>query len=525
MKKLFIVVIILSCLSGAISCRKNLLKTVPTDRISTDIFWNTSDDATFAANAIYNNIDGEDILHWDGFSDIAHINVNGGNDARIDQGNADALSGRFESYWTSEYNGIYKANYFLDNIDKVKTSNTTLIDNLKGQVTTLRAYYYLNLVSWFGAVPLVTKPATIEEAQQVKRDNVADIYDFIESELNVAATLLPLKQPDNGRITRGAALALQARAMLYAGRYQKAADAAQAVMDLNVYSLYPAYKNLFSYSAENNNEVIMDKEFASDIYSNSVFHNFAPASQHTSVPVTVPTKVGADMYEMTNGRDITDPASGFDPYYPYENRDPRMRYSMFVLGDTLPSGQIYNPKPGSGTPDEVGGRNINATRTGYNIKKYINAEDLSAPGNCGINLITIRYAEVLLTYTEAKIELGQIDQSVYDAINEVRQRPDVNMPVITAPQSQQEMRSIVRRERTVELAFEGLHTLDIRRWHTAAAVMQGPVEGMTYVKNGQLMMVVDNSFVRSFDPNKDYLWPIPQQEVILNKNLNQNPGW
>lgn len=508
------------------SCRENLLETVPTDRISTDVFWKTEQDATSTANAIYNYLESGELFLWDGFSDIAHINTTGATEAVIDMGSYDAQNARIAQQWSNAYAGIRAANYFLENVDKVPTSNTTLINSLKGQVKTLRAYFYLRLVSWFGDVPLITKTITIEEAQQVKRDNVSDIYNFIHAELTEAASLLPAAQTDKGRITKGAALALDARAMLYAGRYREAADAAKSVMDLKQYSLYTKYQDLFSYAAENNSEVIIDKEFIMDIYSNAVFHNFAPSSQATSLPNAVPTKQGADMYEMkSTGKIISDPNSGFDPYNPYNDRDPRMRYSMYVPGDVLPDGTVFRSIPGSGTADAVGGGNLNATRTGYNFKKYINKEDLAHPSNCGINIILLRYAEVLLTYAESKIELNEIDQSVFDAINAVRQRSDVNMPPINSPKTQTEMRDIVRRERTVELAFEGLHVFDIRRWKTAASVMPGAVQGITYVKDGKLVTVTDNSFVRSFDPNRDYLWPIPQQELILDKNLVQNPGW
>lgn len=508
-----------------VSCRKELLVTIPTDRISTEIYWKTDQDVTSAANAVYTYLDDITVLFWDGLSDIAHFNTTGSVEAPIDQGIADAQNSRFAQQYTDSYKGIRAANYFLENVDKITVSNAALVNSRKGEVKALRAYYYLKLVSWFGAVPLVTGTISITDAAQLKRDDVSKIYDFIASELDGAAALLPATQSDKGRITKGAALALKARAMLYAGRYQDAATAAKAVMAMNQYTLYPKYKQLFSYAAENNSEVILNKEFVKDIYPNAVFYNFAPSSLASSVPLVVPTKQIADEYEMANGKSIIDPASGFDPYKPYKDRDPRMLYSMYVPGDILVNGKIYNSTPGSGTPDAIGGGNLYATTTGFNIKKYINPEDLANPRNCGINIILIRYPEVLLTYAEARIELNQIDQSVTDAINLVRNRSDVNMPAIANGLSQNQLRRAVRHEREVELAFEGLHVFDIRRWKTAETVMPGPIKGMTYVKNGALITVVNNSFIRSFNANRDYLWPIPQQEIILDKNLIQNPNW
>jgi len=312
--------------------------------------------------------------------------------------------------------------------------------------------------------------------------------------------------------------------MLYAGRYQEAAAAAQAVIDMNVYSLYPKYGQLFSYPAENNSEVIWDKQFLKDVYPNNVFSQLAPASLAAAVAQVVPTKQLGDEFEMTNGKMIADPGSGFDAFNPYNNRDPRMRFTMFLPGDMLFNNKPFNPVPGSGTSDAIGGGNQFATSTGYNVKKYINSEDLVSPNNCGINLIFIRYAEILLTYAEAKVELNQLDESVYLAINKVRTRSDVNMPPIPAGKTQAELRVAVRHERTVELAFEGLHLFDIRRWKTAELVMPGPIKGITYVKDGKLITVTNNSAVRTF-AQKDYLWPIPRQEVIINPKLTQNPGW
>ena len=147
-------------------------------------------------------------------------------------------------------------------------------------------------------------------------------------------------------------------------------------------------------------------------------------------------------------------------------------------------------------------------------------------GNCGINIILIRYAEVLLTYAEAKIEADQIDQSVADAINEVRQRADVNMPPLTAIGSREEMRDIVRHERMVELAFEGLRYIDIRRWKIAENVIPGKLYGMTYTDDsGTLQTIQIQSFEKTFDKSRDYLWPVPQKERDINSALTQNPNW
>ncbi|MEJ7829845.1 MAG: RagB/SusD family nutrient uptake outer membrane protein, partial [Segetibacter sp.] len=329
---------------------------------------------------------------------------------------------------------------------------------------------------------------------------------------------------EKGRVTKGAALALKARADLLAARYPLAAEAAKQVMDLNVYSLYPQYAKLFSYAAENNTEVVLNKEFIKDTYPVNVFGFMAPYSQKNSGNTYVPTKKLVDTYTMSNGKDITDPSSGFDPNNPYTNRDPRLRFSIFVSGDALPDGKIFKPEPNSGTSDAIGNTYL-ASTTGFVLKKYINTEDYANPTNNGINIILLRFAEVLLTYAEAKIELNQIDPSVVDAINKVRQRGDVSLPALPNTFTQAELRNAVRRERTTELAFEGLRTWDVRRWKIAETVIPGAVMGITYLVNGQLTTFKVQAFEKVFDKGRHYLWPIPQKERQLNPNLTQNPGW
>ena len=508
-----------------VSCKKDLLKTIPNDRISTEIFWKTENDAILGANAvyIYMSESAEHFIGWDGMSDIVFTNPTGPTEASISQGQFTTLNSRIAGDWNNAYAGIRAANSFLAHVDEVETTNADLINRLKGEVRVLRAYFYIHLASLFGDVPLVTSEITVDESKQLTRTSVSDVWDFVSKELTEAAGMLPVTQQEKGRITKGAALGLKARAMLYAGRYQAAADAAKAVMDLNAYSLYPSYENLFSYSAENNSEVILDIENISDVHATNIFQLFAPKSVNANSK-WVPTAALVDSFHMNNGLAISDPASGFDPYNPYVNRDPRLGYSVFLPGDILPNDKIFDPYPDSNTGDAVGSSFV-VSPTGYNIEKYVNKEDLGSPSNCGINIILMRYAEILLTYAEAKVELNQIDASVYDAVNAIRQRPDVNMPAITEGKTQDEMRQIVRHERLVELAFEGLRYFDIRRWKIADQVMPGKVYGITYADNNNDLQTVEVPGWTQVWKEQDYLWPIPEKEIELNPNLDQNPGW
>lgn len=508
------------------SCSDDLLETLPNDRVSSEIYWQNENDFTFGANAVYTLLEGTgDFTNWDAMSDIGHVTLMWREESIIEKGSYDATIGKVLRTWTDAYRGIQAANIFLDKAGESQGLNPELIKKLQGEVKVLRAFFYTRLVALYGDVPLLTSETTLEASRTLTRTPASAVWDFIYSELNEATDLLPLIQEEKGRITKGAALALQARAMLYAQRYQEAAISAKKVMDLNVYSLYPQYEKLFSYEAENNEEVIMNREYIKNIQSNNIFSLTTPNSLFPQVNSFVPTKKAVDSFLMSNGKEISDPSSGFDPMNPYENRDPRLKYSIFVLGESLLNGQIYDSRPGSGTGDAIGYAE-NSTATGFNVKKYLNIEDLAQPSNSGINIILIRYAEVLLTYAEAMIESNQIDQSVLAAINEVRSRPDVNMPPIENVTSQEELREIVRRERLVELAFEGLRYFDIRRWKVAEDVIPGIIYGMTYAdESGNLQTISLPGFLKVFNSQRDYLWPIPQREIELNPTLTQNPSW
>ena len=508
------------------ACKRNILETVPNDRVSSTIYWKTETDAIYGVNAVYTSLDAVNLFVLDGVTDIGHTNTTFTVEYNIENGTYDASHSRIQSEWQNGYRGVFLANDVFANIDRVTTSNTALIQRLKAEARVLRAYFYMKLTGLYGAAPLITTPLNTAEGLSIGRTPQAEIWNFVNTELTAAANDLPATygNADKGRVTKGAALALKARANLWAGNYAEAAAAAKQVMDLNVYGLLEEYGKLFTYAAENNKEVILDKQFLAGTATHNSFAFMGPYSQRNSSSSFVPTKALADMYTMKNGLDIKDPASGFDPLNPYASRDPRLRFTMFVDGDPLPSGILFKPVPGQNGADEVGKTQYN-TSTGYSLKKYVVAEDLTTPGASGLNFILLRYAEVLLTYAEAKIELNQIDASVYKAINDVRTRADVGLPALPGGMTQDALRQAVRRERTVELAFEGWRLFDIRRWKTAQTVMPGKVYGITYYVNGAPVTVEVPSVIRVFDPQKHYLWPVPQKERLLNPELGQNAGW
>lgn len=514
-----------------ISCNEDLLNTVPKDRLASDLFWKTEQDAVYASNGIYSILGG----HWryfsmDAYSDIAHWILQWRAESAVEKHTYDASNNVIASEWSYYYSMIQASSSFLENIELVSEMNEELKTRLIGEAKTLRSFAYINLVMLYGDVPLVTTNLTVEEAKSVSRTPKDQIWDFIADELTSAASSLPNVQAERGRVTKGVALGLKARAMLYAGRYSEAKSAAKSVMDLGVHKINASYKELFDYSGETSSEIMFARQYARNINAHSAFAFFTANSLYTQQCQVVPCKPLVDSYLMkSTGLPIENPLSGFNQSNPYNDRDPRLYHTIYTSGDQLPNGKILNTLPGNGTGDDITASAENVTPTGWYFKKYVSDQDYANPWNCGVNLIYLRYAEVLLTYAEASIEIGgaEIDQSVLDAMNELRNRSDVNMPNITTT-NQNELREIVRRERLVELALEGHRLFDIRRWRIGETAIPGTIKGMTYEdpqNPGNFETAELSGFVKEFRSDRDYLWPIPFRELDLNSNLSQNPGY
>jgi hypothetical protein len=265
----------------------------------------------------------------------------------------------------------------------------------------------------------------------------------------------------------------------------------------------------------------------------------------------VPGQTLIDSYECTDGLPI-DKSPLYKVTSPFENRDPRLGFTVALPGSNFQNFKFethkdslktwnYNTTPATRV-DNIEATHAFATYTGYCWRKYVDLIDKDDRSNSELNVILMRYAEVLLIYAEAKIEANTIDQSVYDALNQVRQRPTVNMPAVPSGKSQEELRSVVRKERKYELSSEGLRLSDIRRWKIAQQVMNGIFYGRiprgylaaapvidangtpdySNVPNRSEMRVVE---LRTFNPNRDYLWPIPNIDILTNKKLVQNTGY
>ncbi|MCC9138402.1 RagB/SusD family nutrient uptake outer membrane protein [Pontibacter silvestris] len=517
---------LLSCLL-ATSCDDDFLDKQPLDVVSNETFWQTEQDAISAVNNCYRYLGDswyrvflsaatDDSYSWSNWpADVQYA----GN------GSATASTSYFSHFWSQHYNTIAAANNVLDNIDKVTDMSGELRARLKAETTFIRAYAYQQLVGMYGDVPLITHIQSTDEFN-IERTPKAEVVAFIVNDLTTAAESLPLSYDaaDQGRITKGAALALKARTLLYQEEWAEAATAAKAVMDLGQYTIDDDYLSLFDGTNKNSHEIILAAQYLKSTYPTAAATWVGTPSLGGWGQV-VPLQSLVNAYEAIDGKPI-DQSPLYDPNNPFENRDPRLKLTVVVPGVEVNGVTIDITNPNS--VDALG--KSNASFSGYYYKKYIPAD---IEGNWDSNSyndeVLIRYAEVLLTYAEAKIEANEIDQSVYDAINLVRGRQGINMPAVTpatAP-SQEALRQIVRRERHVEFALEEHRLFDIRRWGIAEDVMSGNAYGILNNFNSSRSDYGQHILVerRQFDSSRDYLWAIPQNEVDINPNLEQNPGW
>ncbi len=538
MKNIRVLAIILIIPVLLISC-ENFLDRLPSDKITSSTFFTTSKDLVYAVNAVYDDVaygGGDRVLRQEILTDNALDNHSWNSLYDMQIGTGNAYDDYIENTWKAIYRGIQRVNRIVEGADGVEDIDADLKARLLAEATVLRAYFYWSLTYLWGDVPYLTSSISPNEALGSYRNDADSILTAEVEDIDAVVDDLPLSYADEtGRVTKGAALALKARILLAQKKWVEAANAAKTVMDLEVYELYPKYENLFDYEAINCSEVIFDFQSMEGSDQEEAFLLVFGSQSVGCWTCSSPLQSLVDTYECTDGKTI-DESLFYNPDKPYENRDPRLGYSILYPGhewqggvyNTIP-GATYEGKniiPGDDLTDAVG-EQWNKSYTGYNWLKYISQTDIdeSNYSSEGLHFIVIRYAEMLLTYAEAKVEANDIDQSVYDAINEVRARGDVNMPAIETGKTQDEMRTVVRRERRVELAFEALRLFDIRRWKIAEDVIPGIPEGLTYTDTdtGEETMITPGTS-RKFDADKDYLWPIPQSEIDVS-GIEQNPGW
>ncbi|GAA4461716.1 RagB/SusD family nutrient uptake outer membrane protein [Nibrella saemangeumensis] len=484
-------------------------------------------------------------------------------------GTMNAEDATAQAYWTACYKAIARANSFLANKDRAAVNTPApVITRLEAEMRLIRAYQYARLITHFGDVPLITQPILLEESYSVTRTNQTEVLKFIFEELDFASANLPQSYAGSAvkRLTKGAALAVKARTALYTGNWAVARDAAQAIMQFTgpgAYSLHPNYAQLFLKAGETSSELIISvpRDEAQKVFTSGTGVRDQLPRTTGGFGAQIPTRSMVDAYESRDGKPI-DESPLYNPKEPFKNRDPRLTASIVEFG-TQWLGYGYQPHPDSTTVfSSKENRRVSnldtravaafASFTGFLWKKGVD-QSWADKQSEDADAIIIRYAEVLLTYAEAKIELGETDASVLNAINQVRARAygvavgqTSAYPAVTTT-DQAELRQIVRRERRVEFAKEGLRYMDLIRWKLAEKALTRPVIGLPdpaaqnrakwpfpgvtpldddgipdYSVFGTDVKVVAQ---RSFDKSRQYLWPIPALERRVNPNLTQNPGY
>lgn len=478
--------------------------------------------------------------------------------------------------WRNAYKAIARCNILLDKLTDpsaigISEEKAALY---RAQVLFVRATQYGLLTSCFGDVVWVDKEITVEEAFKMGRTDKSEIMEHVYEDYDKAAESLPLTYGVAQEFaTKSAALALKARYALYNEDWDIAAQAAKDCMDLGANQLYPDFSELFLATTHHASENILSWPYSLELDmvtdSEGNIQGFSPrnrggyASEYPSWDLFA-------SFLCTDGLPI-DESPLFDPHNPFKNRDPRCAATIVEFG-TEHCGVVYDPNPNTTEVySSVMGKNITnldcksgsqyASYNGLLRKKGVDESWINNGSfKVAYDYVFIRYAEVLLTYAEARIEAGKIDKSVLDAINMVRARAyktdytnSAAYPRVTTT-DRNELRRIVRVERRMELAYEGQRYMDLIRWRLAEKVLNRPDYGLLdkdalvskiIAKNlwfwpevpqidedgvADFSPLYDKGYCkiitkRQFDASKNYLWPIPSQEVITNPYLGQNDNY
>lgn len=466
-----------------------------------------------------------------------------------------------DARWGTNYRGIRAANYFMKEFDISKFDDRQLLpgddyENDKqrwiyhlAEARCLRAFFYFDLAKRYGGVPLVGDELLDKgEANTLEKSSFDEVMNYIVNECDLVAADLPFTYegvsdvPPTGRVTKGTAMALKARALLYAAsplhntsgdmnKWIAAAQAAKEVMDLGYYSLAD-FDNVVNNRSGNNTELILERRQGNSNTFESL--NF-PMGYEGGWTGLCPSQNLVDAFETINGYKVRLDATGnwmsddpdFDPTQPYENRDPRFAATILHNGASFKGSPVESFEGGKNGSDLEGG-----TLTGYYLKKYL-FEDIGFAPNSPVKnrehvWVIFRYSEILLNYAEAMNEAygpnnvaGAFPMTAVQALNQLRGTR--GMPAITAADAD-EFRAMVMNERRVELAFEDHRFWDMRRWKIGNETKT--VHGVHITKESDGSYTYTPTVVdeRLWD-DKMYLYPFPYNETIINPNLGQNPGW
>jgi len=513
-KNKFLAALFLFLLATGISCSKNILDKNPPDSVSTDIFWGSEADVQSGLAGVYSRLQqnflGYERVYLDGLTDNAFLwdNTNQTNFSLMTTGSLSAsLSGALGNFYSTPYRAIASCNYFLDNVDKAPISDAQK-SAYKAEVRFIRALAYFDLVQAYGGVVIYRNFPSTLEAAKVPKSTKEQVYAFIEEDLDFAIANLP-DVKYNGHAVKGSAQGLKGRVLLTEQKWADAATILQQIISGGKFALSNNYAALFKTAGQATAAVNTEIMFSTQYLATTNPQRTSPGAAGMDIELgwyslMQPYQDLVNDYEMTDGKPITE-SPLYNPANPYANRDPRLDLSI-----KLPNEVWRNPNT------NVVWAGSYTSFTGYLVEKYV---DLTrAPFTTATatqtdqDYIHLRYADVLLMYAEAKNELSGPDASVYNAINQVRARPGINMPSVdqTKYNTQAKLRDYIRHERRVEFAFEGQRYNDLKRWNIA------------HIKLPTLSTPAGKPLV--FNTN-NYLLPFQQSELDNNPYLVQNPGY
>lgn len=487
-------------------------------------------------------------------TDDACFAIESSNIQQFNNGSWNALSNP-DNVWDRYFAGIAKCCTLLENSNHINLDISRLDpakrveyeNNLKdirmwrAEAHFLRAYFNFELLKRYGPIPIIKSTLDInKDYSDTPRPTMKEVVEFIAKDCDMAADSLELTPWRNmndafGRATKGAALALKSRLLLYAASplyvdfgdideankpsdatlWKAAADAAKAVIDLNQYALAPAYDDLFKNDFQNK-EYIFVRRYP----SNSDFEKSNFPVSYGGKGGTNPSQNLIDDYEMLDGTafDWNDPVKAA---HPFENRDERLLATVLMNG-VLFKGKRVATYPGGADAMP----NPNATKTGYYLRKFLNENvNIQTGGGSDGHVVPLfRLAEIYLNYAEALNEYDPTNPDIAVYLNKIRER--VSLPDVPSGLTQEQMRTLIHHERRVELAFEEHRFWDVRRWKVASSTLGAPVKGVKITQDdaGNFTYSPVQVEQRVFQP-KMYWYPIPQSEVLKLHHWEQNKGW
>lgn len=533
---------------GMGSCADDLLEKNPTADISDASFWTSASDAKLGLVGCYSSSHGWNHENFDSPQGLIYLDFAGGNGTEKENftspmcsTNTLATNSQISNYWANSYTAIAKCNTFLDNIGNCKMDESTKAEYI-AEVKTIRAIFYMKLAFHFKDIPMPLKSLTTEEANTIGQTSQTDVYKQCEADLLEAITVLPLHQEssETGRYTKGAARAMLGRLYLAQERWADAANQYKAIIDSKQYEIdrtngSDSYEKLFWYGGESSKEQIFFVNGAKDKYTWSRFIYATPECNGGWHQFAVYNELVKE-YFCSDGLSIEE-SPLYDKKDPYKNRDLRLYASVFLppVG-TYPGTTFKNITYdcyNAGGNDAYNKFNL---FNGYCPKKGLDPSNEDIWGAYEY-VCHIRYAEVLLSYLEAVNEStpNSVDQTLLDlTINDIRDRAELPGLKKANLTTQEAVRKAVRKERRVEMAFEGLRLFDVLRWGIANEVLNHTMTGVLLSDDPSAHNYKGNSQVdedgyykfenRAWQSYNRY-WPIPQSELNVNKNLTQNEGY